>query len=163
MDELWLSLRLLALLAVANLAPIVAKRVLGHRWQTPIDRGKRFFDGRPLLGPAKTLRGLVSAIAASTLAAPLLGIPVDLGLRVGGASMAGDMLSSFVKRRLAIASSGRATGLDQVPEALLPLLAVRGPLELSLAQVLGVTLLFVILDLPFARLLHRMGIRDTPY
>lgn len=163
MDAFWLSLRLLCLLGVANGAPVLAKRVLGDRWNAPLDAGVRLGDGRPLLGPAKTYRGVGVAVLATALAAPLLGIPLAVGAVIGAAAMAGDALSSFAKRRLGAPPSGRATGLDQIPEALLPLLAVRSALDLSAGQIFGVVAAFFVLEQPVARLLHRLGIRDRPY
>jgi len=163
MDAIGTGFRLLLLLAVANAAPIVAARLLGARWRAPLDGGLRFVDGRPLFGRSKTVRGVIAAIVATALAAPALGIAPQIGAILGATAMAGDALSSFVKRRLGIPSSGRATGIDQVPESLLPLLAVRAPLELSWLQVAAVTTLFVALEIPVARLLHRFGLRDRPY
>ncbi|WP_119353614.1 CDP-archaeol synthase [Azohydromonas sediminis] len=163
MDEVWSGLRALVLLGVANAAPVAAKRVLGARWNAPLDGGLRFVDGRPLLGPAKTVRGVVAAVLATTLAAALLGLPAALGATVGAAAMAGDALSSFVKRRLGVAPSGRATGLDQVPEALLPLLVARGALDLSWLQVATVTAAFFVLQQPVAWLAHRLGLHERPY
>jgi CDP-2,3-bis-(O-geranylgeranyl)-sn-glycerol synthase len=163
MHDLWLSFRLLLLLGVANASPVVATRLLDPRWRTPLDGGMRFFDRRPLLGPSKTVRGAIAAILATALAAPVLSIPPELGALVGATAMMGDALSSFTKRRLGIASSGRATGLDQIPESLVPLLAVRGPLDLSFFQILGITVIFFVLEIPLARLFYRLGIRKTPY
>ena len=59
--------------------------------------------------------------------------------------------------------SGRATGLDQIPESLLPLLAVQGELDLSLLQIGAITAAFFVLELPLARLAFRLGLRDRPY
>jgi CDP-2,3-bis-(O-geranylgeranyl)-sn-glycerol synthase len=86
-----------------------------------------------------------------------------VGALVGAGAMAGDALSSFVKRRVGIPSSGRAPGLDQIPEALLPLLAARASLRLSAAQIVGVTLAFLVLAPPLARLAFGLGLRDRPY
>jgi CDP-2,3-bis-(O-geranylgeranyl)-sn-glycerol synthase len=163
MEELWGGLRLLLLLGVANASPIVAKLVLGRRWSAPLDGGLRFVDGRPLLGPAKTLRGVAASIGATALAAWALGFAAGLGAAIGAAAMAGDALASFVKRRLGVAPSGRATGLDQIPEALLPLLVVQGALGLSALQIVAVTAAFFVLELPLARLAFRLGLRDRPY
>jgi CDP-2,3-bis-(O-geranylgeranyl)-sn-glycerol synthase len=163
MDDWWLSFRLLLLLGVANASPVVATRLLDPRWRTPLDGAMRFFDGRPLLGPSKTVRGAIAAIVATALAAPVLSIPLGLGALIGAAAMTGDALSSFIKRRLGIASSGRATGLDQIPESVLPLLAVQSPLDLSLFQILGITIIFFALEIPLAWLSYRLGIRNTPY
>ena len=163
MDDLWLGVRLLVLLGAVNAAPIVAKRLLGARWAWPLDGGLHFVDGRRLLGPSKTVRGLVAAVAAGALGSVLLGLPAGVGATVGAAAMAGDALSSFVKRRLGVAPSGRATGLDQVPEALLPLLVVRGALDLGWLQVAAITAAFFALEIPLARWAHRLGLRDQPY
>lgn len=163
MDTLWLGTRLLLLLAVANGAPILAKRVFGSWWSMPLDGGWVFLDGRHLLGPSKTVRGLVIATGGTTVVAALLGFSLGVGFLVGAFSMLGDALASFTKRRLNIASSGRATGLDQIPEALLPLLVVGGGLGLSLLDVLLITLVFFVLEMPLARLFFALGLRDRPY
>ena len=163
MDDLWLAIRVLCLLGVANGAPIFAARLLGDRWNAPLDGGARFVDGAPVLGSRKTVRGVITAMLASALCAPVLGVPMLLGVQIGAAAMAGDALSSFVKRRLGIPPSGQATGLDQIPEALLPLLAVHGALDLSLVQIIGVVAAFFMLERPVARLFYRLGIRNRPY
>ncbi len=163
LPDLLLGLKLLLVLAAANIAPILAKRWLGARWSFPLDAGCVFFDGRPLLGPSKTLRGLVAAALASMVAALLLGLPPLVGLLMGLCAMAGDALSSFIKRRLGVPPSGKATGLDQLPEALLPLLAVQPLLELTPQVILGVTLVFFLLEMPLARWSFRRGLRDRPY
>jgi CDP-2,3-bis-(O-geranylgeranyl)-sn-glycerol synthase len=163
MDGIWLGLRLLLLLGVANSAPIAARRLLGDRWAAPLDGGLNFVDGRPLLGPGKTIRGVAAAVVATALASWALGMPPQVGALLGAVSMAGDALASFVKRRLGVAPSGRATGLDQVPESLLPLLAVQGMLDLSAVQILAVTIAFFILEIPLARWAFRLGLRERPY
>ena len=93
----------------------------------------------------------------------MLGIPLGLGALIGAAAMTGDALSSFTKRRLGIAPSGRAMGLDQIPESVLPLLLVQGTLGLSSFQILGITDIFFALEIPLARLFYRLGVRKTPY
>jgi CDP-2,3-bis-(O-geranylgeranyl)-sn-glycerol synthase len=162
-DALWLGARLLLLLAIANNAPLAAKLVLGRRWAAAIDGGRQWRDGRPVLGPSKTWRGLLAAIVLTALAAPWLGFPVQAGAALGGLAMVGDALASFAKRRLGIPSSGRAFGLDQVPESLLPLLVLQPALDLPWTVVVGVVLAFLLLETPGARLAHRIGWRDTPH
>ena len=44
-------------MTLANGTPIVAKKVFGRRFSFPLDAGTIFFDGRPLFGPSKTIRG----------------------------------------------------------------------------------------------------------
>lgn len=162
-EAFWLGIRVLLLLTVANNAPIAAKRVLGARWTAALDGGLMLPDGRPLLGPSKTWRGLVAAILLTAIAAPLLGFSVATGAATGGLAMAGDALASFTKRRLGIPSSGRSFGLDQVPESLLPLAFLHEVLPLSWPVVAGVSLAFLLLETPAASLAHRAGWRDTPH
>lgn len=161
--QLGTILQLLILLAAANGAPVLAKKVLGRRFAHPLDRGRLFVDGRPLFGTSKTTRGIVVAILASTLAAPLLGLDWAIGLRVGVFAMLGDLMSSFVKRRLALPSSSMALGLDQVPESLFPALACRALLSLSVVDIVATVAAFFIGELLLSRLLYRLNIRDRPY
>lgn len=163
MDQFLTALKLLLLLGIANGAPILARRVLGSRCGWPLDGKLHCADGRRLLGNSKTLRGLVVAIVATACAAPVLGIAPALGARIGLAAMTGDALASFIKRRLGLVSGARCRGLDQIPESLLPLLAVATPLGLTLPQIAAVTFAFYALELPVARLLFRLGIRERPY
>jgi len=163
MDGIWTSVRLLLLLGVANTAPLVAKRVFGARWAAPLDGGLMFLDGRPLLGASKTVRGLVSAICCTAAGAVLLGWPLWVGAVLGAGAMAGDAISSFIKRRLGAAPSSRFTGLDQIPEAVLPLLLLQSTLGLGGWQIAGITLAFFLLEMPLAWLSHRLGLRDQPY
>ena len=133
-----IDFQLLLLIALANVAPLIGKRILGGSLAYPLDGGLAFVDGRPLFGASKTVRGIVLAVLLASVAAPLVGLPVAIGARVAGAAMAGDLLSSFVKRRLGLPPSSKATGLDQIPESLLPLLACRSPLSLTIADIAAV-------------------------
>jgi CDP-2,3-bis-(O-geranylgeranyl)-sn-glycerol synthase len=77
--------------------------------------------------------------------------------------MIGDLLSSFIKRRLAMASSSQASGLDQIPESLLPLLACRGALAITYLDMLIILVLFFVGEVVLSRLLFKLGLRDRPY
>ncbi len=158
-----LALKVLLLAMAANAAPILGKRLLGDYGALPIDGGLSFVDGRPLLGPSKTVRGLVLSLVACLLVALALGYPWTLGLTFGAASMAGDALSSFLKRRLDVPSSGRFLGLDQIPEILLPLWLCKAELGLDLWSILVLIALFTVGSLAVSRLMFRLGIRDRPY
>ena len=80
-------------------------------------------DGHQLLGRSKTWREVAAAIVLAACAAVLIGLPWQAGALIGASAMAGDCLSSFVKRRLALEPSSMALGLDQVPKSLLPAIA----------------------------------------
>jgi hypothetical protein len=62
-----LILQLLVLLTLANGTPIVAKKIFGPRFSFPLDAGTIFFDGRPLFGHSKTIRGIVGSILVTTV------------------------------------------------------------------------------------------------
>jgi CDP-2,3-bis-(O-geranylgeranyl)-sn-glycerol synthase len=159
----WLIAQMLILLALANGTPVFASKILGKRFSRPIDGGMRFFDGRPLFGPSKTIRGALLAILVTTAGAPLIGLDWKIGALVGLSAMIGDLFSSFVKRRLAMASSSQASGLDQIPESLLPLLVCRGALALTFLDMLVVLVLFYVGEVLLSRLLFKLGLRDRPY
>ena len=155
--------QLVILLAVANGAPVIATRIFGERFSYALDDGVEFIDGRPLFGKSKTIRGIVVSILSSALVAPLLGLGWKIGVAVGSAAMAGDLVSSFVKRRLDLAPSSRATGLDQIPESLFPLLACWAALALSVLDIaIGVATFFVG-EVVLSLLLYKAHIRDRPY
>jgi CDP-2,3-bis-(O-geranylgeranyl)-sn-glycerol synthase len=78
-------------------------------------------------------------------------------------AMIGDLLSSFIKRRMGIAPSDRAIGLDQIPESLLPLLACAFFLPLTFFDVAVATLIFFVGELALSRVLFKLHIRDRPY
>ncbi len=156
-------LQLLVLLAIANTAPIAGKRLFVNRFARPIDGGLRFFDGRPLFGPSKTIRGLASAVLVTAASAPLVGVAWQTGVLIGSLAMAGDLLSSFLKRRLKLPSSSKATGLDQVPESLLPTLACWNILSLSVLDMAVTVVVFFVGEIVLARLSYRLHFRDRPY
>lgn len=153
-----LILPLLALVLLANAAPVAARLVLGRRLQWPIDGGRRLRDGQPLFGESKTWYGIVAALLATAAAAPLLGIAWTIGVLIAAAAMLGDLISSFIKRRLDRPEHATVPLLDEVPEALLPVAAVAAPLGLgwleSAIVVAGFVASHVLLD-PLAERLQR--------
>lgn len=158
-----LLVKVLLLLAVANGTPVIGQKIFKDRFRFPLDAGVRFFDGRPLLGRSKTLRGVLLSLVATALAAPALGFGFDIGFAVGFFAMLGDATSSFIKRRLAMPSSSMALGIDQIPESLFPLLAVRPALGLSVDDIAILVATFLVLELLLSRLLFRLHLRDRPY
>ena len=154
---------LLLLLIVANGSPVVAQTLFGSLLARPLDCGRVLADGHRLLGASKTLRGLLTALSTTTAFAPILGFPWHIGLLAAACAMLGDAFSSFIKRRLGLHSGAMAPTLDQVPEALFPLLACKPLLALSWTQVLLLTLGFTVSALLISRLLYLLGFRQHPY
>jgi CDP-2,3-bis-(O-geranylgeranyl)-sn-glycerol synthase len=94
--------------------------------KTPVDFGKRFFDGKPLLGGGKTVKGTFSGIFLAFLVVLALSTVFPETENVLGASylfygsllaagaVAGDFAGSFLKRRLGIARGKSVFLLDQL-------------------------------------------------
>jgi CDP-2,3-bis-(O-geranylgeranyl)-sn-glycerol synthase len=120
---------------VANMSPVFAARLV-PKWNAPIDGGRVAKDGKRVLGPGKTWRGLtggaiagaLTAVAVAWLVPPeggrgpfagwdygladgssWIGITV-FGAIVGFAALAGDAVKSYFKRR-----TGRDRGQPWVP------------------------------------------------
>ena len=100
--HLWPILQLLVLLMLANGTPVFAKKILGERFACPLDRGVEFVDGRPLFGRSRTMRGVLLAVLVTMAGAPLIGLRWQVGFLVGNLAMVGDLVSSFLKRRMAL-------------------------------------------------------------
>ena len=132
-----LLLQLLILLVVANGAAVVVKKLLGAAFARPIDGDAVFSDGQPIFGPSKTIRGIVVSLLATSICAAAMGLGWEVGTLVATFAMAGDLFSSFVKRRLHLPSSSMAMGLDHIPESLFPLLASRWLLPLNILDIGG--------------------------
>jgi hypothetical protein len=156
-------MQVLLLVTVANGAPVLAKKLLGGHFAQPLDCGVTLWDGRPLLGHSKTVRGVFLAVLFCAIAGLVVGPSAATGVLVGLAAMAGDLLSSFIKRRMGLDSSSMAPGLDQLPESLLPFLVVAGPLGLGPVDIVSGVTTFWAGEIILSRILFALRIRDRPY
>ncbi len=154
-------LTLFILLLIANGTPVVARIILRNRFVLPVDGGLYFIDGRRLFGARKTVVGLASAVFVTTLAALLLGEPWHIGLLIAVGAMTGDLLSSFVKRRLNIAPHGAVLALDQVPEALIPLLLVQAEFALDSLGIVSILIAFCMTEWSLTNLADRFDLLHT--
>jgi CDP-2,3-bis-(O-geranylgeranyl)-sn-glycerol synthase len=148
---------------VANGTAVVAKKLLGATFARPLDGGALFVDGQSLFGPSKTIRGIVVSVLATSICAALMGLGWEIGALIATFAMAGDLLSSFVKRRLHLASSSMAMGLDHIPESLFTLLASRLLLPVSHGDVVVGVTMFVVGGLVLSPILFRLNLRDEPH
>ena len=162
-DHALIFLQSLILICAANGAPVLFALLLGTRFARPIDGGVVLRDGHPLLGRSKTWRGLAAAVVLAGCAAVIIGLPWQAGVITGASAMAGDCLSSFVKRRMALEASSMSVGLDQVPESLFPAVASSVYLPLGPTDVIAIVLVFSVGELVMSRLFYAVGLRDRPY
>jgi len=156
-------LHLLLLIITANASPILVHKLLGRQYNHAIDTGKRFFDGQPLLGHSKTWRGLIGSVLVTAIVAILLGYDATVGAAIGLLAMTGDLLSSFIKRRLKLPPSSMAPLIDQIPESFLPAVVMANIFGLDGKSVSVLVIVFIVFELAVSVILYRWGIRQRPY
>jgi CDP-2,3-bis-(O-geranylgeranyl)-sn-glycerol synthase len=147
--------RALLLVCIASSAAWAVSHVLGRHFSAPLDFGLELPDGRRLLGSHKTWRGLAAGVLACALASPFLELDVATGAGFGAAALLGDAISSAIKRRLALRPGAEVPGLDQLPEALLPLALFSRTLGIGAVEITAIALLFTLLDILVAPLRRR--------
>jgi CDP-2,3-bis-(O-geranylgeranyl)-sn-glycerol synthase len=147
----------------ANAVPVVAG---GGR---PLDSGRAFFDGRPILGKNKTFRGFFAGLAVGTgvglAESAVFGYSLLFGLMLSLGALSGDLLGAFVKRRLELAPGDMFPVVDQVD-------FIVGAILLSLLvspPILFVELLIAVLIItPPIHLLtnfaaYKLGLKNNPW
>ncbi|ACN15464.1 putative Ser/Thr phosphatase-family protein [Desulforapulum autotrophicum HRM2] len=159
-----LHVKILLLLVVINATPAVlmprlsAFRSLG----TPMDLGRYFSDGRRLLGSHKTMGGFALGVLAGALLGYILDFSLATGFAAGGLSMAGDSLSSFIKRRFSLDDGKESPGLDQAFQGGCPLVLFKVTHGLSLGTLAALMAVFVVLGIFGARLYCRFFLPSQP-
>lgn len=154
-------LGLLIPIYLTNALPVLVKG------RTPIDGGRLFFDDQPLFGPSKTVEGAAVGIIGGALAAVVahftLSFPFTVGLIAAWGAVLGDLLSSFVKRRLHLPSGKPAPLLDAISFLLVPLLLTY---PLYIPQ--GVTIAVALAITPLSHLVsngvaYLIGVKPVPW
>jgi len=154
----------------ANSAPVLS------RGKTPVDLGSKGKTNR-VFGQSKTLRGLVFGVAAGSLIALLLSFTpfyfplltksqrFILGFLTSVGALAGDLLGSFVKRRLKITSSSPSFLLDQLPFLYFAIIFASAyqNLGLDVMDLVFLTLLTLVIHPVSNYLAHAIGLKSVPW
>lgn len=146
---------------MANSAPVI------FGGGKPLDLNKKFF-GKSIFGPHKTIRGLVAGLLAGFAVAGVesiflpymlvIGIMLSIGTHVG------DLLGSFVKRRLNMPSGISVPLMDQYLFFVFALLFAF-PLD-NLPSAYGILFLVVLTGLLHALMnmgAHRLKLKEVPW
>ncbi len=160
---------------VANAIPVV------FGGGKPIDFGKNLW-GKRVFGDSKTIRGALagfafgaaSGIAIAFVLAPLflpeLGVAqkVEIAVALSLGTIAGDLLGSFIKRRMGMKPGSQSLLLDQLPFLYTALffawLAWNGlPTALGIIGFLFLTFLTVLLHVFFNILAHAFRLKKVPW
>jgi CDP-2,3-bis-(O-geranylgeranyl)-sn-glycerol synthase len=145
----------------ANAVPVIAGG------GTPLDFGRKFFDGKPIFGKNKTLQGFVFGLVVGTFVglseSMLFGYNILFGLLLSLGALFGDLAGAFLKRRLGIPPGGLLPIIDQVD-------FVVGAILFSLPlQILYLDLGIVVLVItPPIHLLtnyvaYKLGLKNNPW
>lgn len=132
---------------------------------TPLDGRRTLPDGRRLLGDGKTVRGAGGGLLVATVIGVTAGASLAAAFLVAGSAMAGDLLGSFVKRRLGRDRGAPLLLLDQL-DALLPLALVEWRwhlLGLSGQALAALAAAIFIVQLAGNYILYRMGKKAVPW
>ena len=105
----------------------------------------------------------MASLTATLSAALLLDLSAQQGAVFALAAMCGDLLASFIKRRLGYSESSRTRGLDVIPESLLPAMALQLPLGLGWLDIVAVVSVFFLIEVWLSPVLYRFHIRNRPY
>jgi len=149
---------------VANAAPVVLG---GGR---PIDGGKKLSDGRPIFGPGKTIRGFIAGLVAGTVFAVLQGVALGFlgnyllrGFLLSLGALTGDLLGSFIKRRVNLERGAPAPVMDQLGFVVVALLFASPALYLSWEVILTILILTLPIHLATNILGHKLKLKDKPW
>lgn len=134
----------------------------------PIDRGKTV-RGKRVLGDGKTFRGIILGVFCGTIVGVFLGlIKGNMGLWLLGfllslGALTGDLVASFLKRRVGVERGAPVPVLDQID------FVIGAILFASLFKVPSreITLIILVLT-PFLHfmtnlLAYQLGIKDNPW
>lgn len=101
---------------VANAMPVLVAKIIKHRH--PIDFGRYLSNGHRVLGDGKSIEGFISGVIAGVCVgylAELKGIlMITEAFVLSLGAMTGDVMGSFIKRRIGLKSGDPAPLLDQL-------------------------------------------------
>ncbi|NPA86862.1 MAG: CDP-2,3-bis-(O-geranylgeranyl)-sn-glycerol synthase [Candidatus Diapherotrites archaeon] len=129
----------------------------------PVDGGLTL-GGRRILGDGKTVEGSLIGIISGTMAGlvvySVLGLPSPLeSFLLATGAMLGDMLGSFIKRRLGLPRGSEAPLLDQLDFVIGAFLLVPPPPDWAVIILVVTPLLHRMGSI----LGHRMGVKNEPW
>lgn len=173
MSEWWAAFWFFLPAGIANVAPLFACRLPFIKdWDTPIDFGKSY-KGKRVFGANKTWRGLLFG----TFVAAIIGLIqyrvitssvestsyiIAATAAMGFGALAGDAIESFFKRQTGVKPGEKWFPFDQIDYIVGGLLCVSLFVDLSLAQVLRISILYFGLHLVFSYIGYLIGFKKTP-
>jgi len=113
LELVWTTLIFLLPSYVANATPVLISKFV--KKLHPMDFGIKLPDGNRILGEGKTLEGFFAGIISGSLVGLMINYPnLKPSLILALGAMVGDVLGSFVKRRLGLKRGSPLPPLDQL-------------------------------------------------
>jgi CDP-2,3-bis-(O-geranylgeranyl)-sn-glycerol synthase len=135
----------------------------------PIDFGKKFLDGKPILGKNKTFQGFFSGLIIGTAVglaeSAFFGYPLLFGLLLSLGALLGDLVGAFVKRRLGIAPGKLLPVIDQI-DFIIGAILFSLPLSLQILSwelILAVLIITAPIHLLTNFAAYKLGLKDNPW
>jgi CDP-2,3-bis-(O-geranylgeranyl)-sn-glycerol synthase len=155
--------KLLIMLLATNAAPVLAALIFKSHGNLPLDLGRQMSDRQPIFGSSKTWRGVIVALIASYILSVLFSYGSVFGVVFGLLVIAGDLFSSFIKRRMGLQPSDQCIGLDQLPESFIPSVYAVAQLELDWWWAVVLPMAFILVEVLISKPLFLLKIRNRPY
>jgi len=158
---------------VANASPAFLAGVAKRRFH-PVDCGKKL-RGKRIFGDGKTIEGTAFGLLCGTLMAVLIGIVASgtsyalgvdylmLGLLMSVGTLLGDMLGSFIKRRIGIKRGGKAPLMDQLGFVVVAMLFGAIIYVPSLLAVVFLLIVTPAIHLFLNYAAYKLGMKDVPW
>lgn len=133
----------------------------------PLDFGKNFYDGKPILGKNKTFRGFFSGLAVGTIVGIVesifFGYPIHFGFLLSLGALIGDLAGAFLKRRVGIPPGGTLPIVDQL-DFVIGALAFSVPLNMLFPElVIAILVITPPLHLLTNFAAYKMGLKNAPW
>lgn len=128
----------------------------------PLDLGKCFVDGRRIFGDGKTIRGFISGLMAGSFVG-FLQSNLFQGFLLSVGALSGDLLGSFIKRRLGMKRGSPAPLMDQTLFIIFAMLFCWPYLEIKLEEAILLTLVTIPIHLGTNALAYLLGMKDVPW
>jgi CDP-2,3-bis-(O-geranylgeranyl)-sn-glycerol synthase len=165
---------------MANMAPILFRDRI--RWLAiPVDMGIRI-GGKPIFGSHKTIRGFVVGILAAALTAVIqsylysigigrtisyidyhLACGICIGITIGFGALFGDLVKSFIKRRLDLREGTPFVPWDQVDYAIGMIVFSGLVLPMTLAMMVTLLISAPTLSIIVTRIAFHLKIRKEKW
>lgn len=173
MSELWASLWFFLPAGIANMSPVLTRRlpILKH-WNTPVDFGLTF-KGKRLTGDNKSWRGVImGGLIAGLLGliqyrlitniAETTGFIFMATAAMGFGALIGDAVASFFKRQAGVKPGDSWFPFDQLDYILGGIIFVSFFVALSLAEIARIILIYFVLHLVVSYIGFKLNLKSKP-